>query len=212
MNGRFPVTRLDVSNLIAGGLLGGAVGYGANRIQQIAERPRIKQFGFLKRVPEYENGDLYKVWFRLGGRQGPGSSSMEITYYEPGCAPVSSFAKFDEASIPFGPDGRYWPHMVPLTYQQVLHTGRIYTVPLIHSSNDGLYIFNGWWYGRDADHYNESAFKISGVGNLDIVLSGDGLRWHKRVTVSELISKAPSAPYADSGDKQATVRDFVDNQ
>ena len=205
------MTRLDIPNLIVGGVLGGAIGYGANRIQQIAERPRVGQFGFLKRIPEYENGDLYKVWFRLKGRRGPGSSSMEITYYEPGQAPVSSFAKFDEAPIPFGPDGKYWPHMVPLTYQQVLHIGRIYTVPLIHSSKDGIYLFNGWWYGRGEQHYTESVFKISDVGSLEIDLSGEGLRWHKKIAVAELISNAPSAPLADSGDKQSTVRNFVDN-
>jgi hypothetical protein len=206
------VATLDLPNLIVGGLLGGFVGYGANRLQQVVERPRVKRYGFLKRTPQYKDGDMYKVWFILGGRRGPGSSSMEITYREPGVAPVSSFAKFDEAAIPYAPDGTYWPHMVPLTYQQVLHIGRVYTVPLVHSSDAGLYMFNGWWYGREAEHYTESVFEIGAVGAIDIELTGESLRWCKTIRVADLMKKAPSAALADSGDKQATVMDFVRTQ
>lgn len=75
--GRLEWRALDLANLAVGGLLGAVIGYGANRIQQIAEHPRITNYGFLKRTPQYENGDLYKVWFTLGGRRGPGSSSIE---------------------------------------------------------------------------------------------------------------------------------------
>jgi len=206
------MANLDIVNLAVGGVLGGVIGYGANRMQQIAERPRVKASGFLKRTPQYEGGDLYKIWIMLGGRRGPGASAMEITYTEPGCAPISCFAKFDEAPKPFSPDGTYWPHMVPLSYQQILHIGRIYTVPLLHMSDAGLYIFNGWWHGRGAASYTESVFKISDIGILQITLSGEGLSWHKKVKVSDLITNAPSAPLADSGDKQATVKSFVETQ
>jgi hypothetical protein len=73
-------------------------------------------------------------------------------------------------------------------------------------------MFNGWWYGRKAEHYTESVFKIGAVGAIDIELTGEGLRWRKTIGVEDLIKKAPSAALADSGDKQATVMEFVTKQ
>lgn len=202
------VPGLEFINLGVGALLGGVVGYGVNSSQVWLSRPRVKRYGFAKRVPEFEGGYLHKLWFELTGKVAPGLCSLDVTHQAPDGTERGTFAKWDETAQPFDSEGRFWPEMAPASYQHVLHLERIYTVPIAIEFEDKFYLFNSWWYGRS--RFPEVLHEISRVGLIKLSLTGQNLNWKRSFPVREVLG-GPEFEGFESDSKQSRVRRLVDN-
>ncbi|MCA1606172.1 MAG: hypothetical protein LC775_12035, partial [Acidobacteria bacterium] len=133
-----------------GSIFGAYLGYWTNLFYQRASRPKVMKFGFLWRPGRalsrhpWDEGDLLKFWFQLGGRNSPRASSLEIVYIPPGSTleegdSVSVFGKWDESPNPVAEQvlsngtviRTFYADRVPATYFLPLRLGRVYTVPVL---------------------------------------------------------------------------------
>jgi hypothetical protein len=199
------VIYLDYPNLLVGALLGAFAGFGVAWFAAWLSRPRIKHYGFVRRMPDYEGGHLHKLWFELKGRSAPGLCSLELT-----CEERSRFAKWDESASPLTNRQSFWPEMVPGTAMQALHLGRIYCVPLIYEKDGELSLFSGWWYGRLS--FPDAVPAVDHATTIRVALTGQGLTWNHEFRVGGQICAGPPLTNADSDAHQGALRRYVDQQ
>jgi hypothetical protein len=190
------------ANLIAGVLLGAFVGWVVASAFAWLALPRVKHYGFLERIPAYDGGHLHKLWFELLGPSAPGVCSIELTYGD-----LSRFAKWDEAGAPLTWNGAFWPDLVPSTSMQVLHLGRVYSVPIVYERDGQYQLFSGWWYGRR--QAPTAAPILDPDASIRIALTGHGLKWTREFKIKDLCA-GPAVEHAESDAHQGVLRGHVD--
>ncbi len=182
---------------------------------------------------ELDQGDLLKFWFRLKGRTSPGTSTLEIVYYptEQSRRPeVSVFAKWDETASPEmdlrREDGTFersfMSDRVPVTYFLALRIGRVYTVPILwaqppvsqseyqseEATRSKMLIFSGWWFDPQRPRPPAVA-SVSREGRIELILSGEGLRWEHSFTVADLLDRTRDLANAESDSNQSELAEVL---
>jgi len=128
-------------------------------------------------------GLLHKMKFRLEGGE-PGECRCKIETGE-----YSTSAKWDECPNPVHGDRRdgFDARLVRDTERLVLHPGDLQQVPILADSSDGLLIFSGWWFGRQAGY--SAGPLLTPESEVSITLRGTNLNWTRKFSVQEIVCK-----------------------
>jgi len=183
-----------------------------------------------------DQGDLLKFWFRLKGRTSPGACTLEIIYYPTKRSErpeVSVFAKWDETANPEmelrKEDGTierlFRGDRVPATYFLALRIGRVYTVPILwaqpraedrsgEAARSRMLIFSGWWFDPSwwSDPQSPRPRPVANVsqeGRIELILSGEGLRWERSFAVAEILDTTNDLAHAESDARQADISEVL---
>ena len=170
---------IDILSAIAGGV----VGLILVELWDWLRRPKIREVGFEKVNVNF--GVLYKLKFKIEGKQYPGICQLEIRWSN-----KSVKAKWDELPNPLQDDNidSFRPELVPVTFYQPLFLKRKYSVPIIHKDdNERLSIFSGWWFGRDK--YGPDPY-VTKSTQIELVLSGNNLHWRKLYKIEDILKQA----------------------
>ncbi|MEW5805173.1 MAG: hypothetical protein AB1721_00355 [Patescibacteria group bacterium] len=170
---------------ILGALAGGAVGLILVLIWDWISRPKVKFLGFISEQVNF--GTLYKLRFKITGRQNPGICQLEIRWNG-----NSVKAKWDETPNPLENDqmNQFRAELVPATFYQPLFLQQEYKVPIVHRENNygqQLSVFSGWWFGRN-NGYDPNP-SVDRDTELTLILSGNNFQWSKKVKVSEITNE-----------------------
>jgi hypothetical protein len=176
----------DWPNLLIGALVGWVAGFLLDRLVLWSRRVRVQFKGF--EAVETNFGRLYKIKFSLRGYEDPGDCCCELQ-----SDGYKTLAKWDEMPNPLQEDrlDAFVPELVPQTFFQKLYVGKEYAVPVLVNDSRNIYVFDGWWFGKDKGYY-----KLPSLNELDsvrVILRGSGFRWDAAFTVSGLISARSSA-------------------
>jgi hypothetical protein len=221
-----------------GSIIGAYFGYWTNYFYQRTSRPRVTEFGFLWRpgnTPSphpWDKGDLLKFWFRLGGRNSPGSSSLEIVYIPPDSTlqteNISVFAKWDEAPNPTSEQRLstgdvirvFYADRVPATYFLPLRLGRVYTVPILFgtppiyrnlangipqcdtAATKDSLLLFSAWWFDPRRPRPYLVPEVEKAGKLRLVLIGDGLLWERAFSIESLVRRSDVLQRAESDSRQ----------
>ncbi|MBI2884161.1 MAG: hypothetical protein HYY11_09725 [Candidatus Methylomirabilis oxyfera] len=189
-----PIEQMNVDwpNALVGALVGWILGFTFDRLIIWSRRVRVAFAGF--EIVETDFGTLYKMRFKLKGYEDPGECSCELTTNA-----HTTFAKWDECPNPLRNDrlNAFVPEMVPATFHQRLHVGREYHIPILVKPNNEFFVFDGWWFGRNAGYYTQPALARESV--VAITLRGSGFAWRRAFTLQEIVgvgdvALSPSAP------------------
>lgn len=166
---------IDWPNAIVGALVGVAF----DRLVIWFRRVKVDFAGFASAQTNF--GTLYKM--RLKGHEDPGDCSCEINANN-----YTTFANWDETPNPLRNDqlSDFVPEMVPMTFHERLHIGREYRLPLIVKVENGLFVFDGWWFGRNVGYYNQPPLRTQNV--LSVSVRGSGFVWSRTFTIEEIVS------------------------
>lgn len=167
---------------ILGALIGGIIGLLLVLLWDWISHPKVRFLGFVHEQVNF--GTLYKLRFKITGRQNPGICQLEIQWNG-----NSVKAKWDEASNPLENDqlDKFRAELVPITFYQPLFLQQEYKVPIVHQENNNgqqLSVFSGWWFGKKKGYGPDPS--VSMDTELTLVLSGNNFQWSKKVKVSEI--------------------------
>ncbi len=171
---------IDWPNALVGALVGWLLGFAFNRFIIWSRRVKVSFVKF-DSVPT-NFGILYKMRFKLKGYDDPGECSCQLS-----SGSHTTFAKWDEAPNPLRNDrlDAFVPEMVPATFHRRLHVGREYSVPILVKNDSQLYIFDGWWFGRNVGYYKLSPLKQESI--VSVVLRGNSFTWTQSFVVKEFV-------------------------
>lgn len=172
---------IDWLNILVGILVGWLFGFASDRLILWSRHVKVEFLGF---VPVQTNfGTLYKMRFQLKGHENPGECSCEIKAND-----YTTFAKWDETPNPLREDrlSDFAPELVPMTFRQRLHIGREYCVPLLVKVENGVFVFDGWWFGRGAGYYNQPSLRPRNV--LSVSVQGSSFVWSHTFTFEEVVN------------------------
>jgi hypothetical protein len=171
---------IDWPNALAGALVGWILGFAIDRLIIWSRQVKVAFTGF--EAVQTNFGTLYKMRFNLKGYDDPGECSCELTTNA-----HTTFAKWDECPNPLRDDrlDAFVPEMVPATFHQRLYVSREYHIPILVKPNNEIFVFDGWWFGRNAGYYTQRALIRESV--VDITLRGSGFAWHRAFTLWEIM-------------------------
>jgi hypothetical protein len=89
---------------------------------------------------------------------------------------------------------------------QVLHLGRIYSVPVVHEQDGQFLLFSGWWFG--GKQARVATPEIAPQTPIRIALTGQGLRWTREFKLEEICRGEPLQD-AESDAHQGILRQHV---
>jgi len=178
---------------ILSGLFSGLIGLLLVEIWDLIKRPKVRFLGF--KGIKVNFGTLYKLNFKIYGKQHPGICQLEIKWDE-----KSVKANWDETPNPIKEDKiikdkdgdwvpeTFLPEVVPATFYQPLFLEKDYLVPIIHKDDKGqLSIFSGWWFGRKLGYSPDP--KINESQRIVLILSGNNFEWRKELKVKEILNE-----------------------
>lgn len=170
---------IDWPNALVGTLVGWVVGFALDRLIIWSRHIKVAFEGFESVQTNF--GTLYKMRFTLKGYEDPGHCSCEMTFNS-----YTTFAKWDERPNPLRNDrlDDFVPEMVPATFHERLHIGRSYLLPLLIKSENNLYIFNAWWFGRCSGYYTLPPLDLNNT--LSVSIRGSGFAWTRSFSVQEI--------------------------
>lgn len=170
---------VDWPNVLIGALVGWILGFAFDRLIIWSRRVRVAFAGF--EAAQTNFGTLYKMRFKLKGYEDPGECSCELTTNA-----YATFAKWDECPNPLRNDrlDAFVPEMVPATFHQRLHVGREYHIPILVRPDNEFFVFDGWWFGRQAGYYTQLALVLESV--VVITLRGSGFAWRRAFILREI--------------------------
>ena len=166
---------------LASALIGGIIGLILIEVWDWIRRPKVKALGVVQVNINF--GILYKLKFKIMGKQHPGICELKIEWDN-----KSVNAKWDEAPNPLQNDdmNNFRSELVPATFYQPLFLNKEYTIPIIHrDKNENLSIFSGWWFGRNAGYGPNP--DITEGNKITLILSGNNLEWKKSFKVKDIV-------------------------
>jgi hypothetical protein len=170
---------IDWPNVLIGALVGWILGFAFDRLIIWSRRVKVAFEGFESVQTNF--GILYKMRFKLRGYEDPGHCSCEMTVNS-----YTTFAKWDESPNPLRDDrlDAFVPEIVPATFHQYLHVGREYCVPLLIKTEDGFYVFDGWWFGRASGYYSQPPLDQNSL--VSVSIRGSRFDWARSFTVEKI--------------------------
>lgn len=170
---------IDWPNALVGALVGWILGFAFDRFILWSRRVKVQFLGFESVQTNF--GVLHKIRFRLKGHEDPGEANCEI-----GAHGHVTLAKWDETPNPLRNDrlDAFAPEMVPMTFFHRLHVGKEYRIPLAISVDEGVFVFDGWWFGRGTGYYKQSPLKPEDT--ITVSLRGNGFTWSRRFNRQEV--------------------------
>ncbi len=171
----------DWANVLVGALVGSILGFAFDRLINWSRRVKVVFASF--EAVQTNFGTLYKMRFKLKGYEDPGECSCELITNA-----HTTFANWDECPNPLRNDrlDEFVPEMVPATFHHRLHVGHEYHVPILVKPDNEFFIFDGWWFGRNAGYYTQPPLVRESV--VAITLRGSSFAWRRDFTLWEIAS------------------------